>query len=103
MATRTLLVLLVLKTVAAAVSIGSGFRGGLFFASLLLGALLGKLFSTLVGVLSPPEPDSMLLAIVGMSAFGAAVIGAPLAMTFLALETTRDFAVAGPVLIGVTI
>ena len=37
-----------------------------------------------------------------MSAFGAAVIGAPLAMTFLALETTRDFAVAGTVLMAVT-
>src|SRR3954453_18959683 len=32
----------------------------------------------------------------------AAVIGAPLAMTFLALETTRDFAVAGTVLMAVT-
>lgn len=95
--------LLLLKTVAAALSIGSGFRGGLFFASLLLGALLGKLFSTFVGMTTPPEPDSMLLAIIGMSAFGAAVIGAPLAMTFLALETTRDFAVAGPVLVAVTV
>src|SRR4029450_283528 len=44
-AARMLLLLLVLKTIAAAVSIGSGFRGGLFFASLLLGALVGKLFA----------------------------------------------------------
>jgi CIC family chloride channel protein len=102
MATRTLLVLLVLKTVASAVSIGSGFRGGMFFASLLLGAVLGKLFAVLVAIVAVPEVDSMLLAIVGMSAFGAAVIGAPLAMTFLALETTRDFAVAGAVLMAVT-
>ncbi|MDQ4060561.1 MAG: chloride channel protein, partial [Pseudomonadota bacterium] len=101
-AARALLVLLVLKTVAVAVSIGSGFRGGLFFASLLLGALLGKLFAVLVALAAPPGADSMLLAIVGMSAFGAAVIGAPLAMTFLALETTRDFAVAGAVLVAVT-
>ena len=34
-----------LKSLASAVSIGSGFRGGLFFASLLLGALVGKLFA----------------------------------------------------------
>jgi CIC family chloride channel protein len=101
-ATRALLILLLLKTVAAAVSIGSGFRGGLFFASLLLGAVLGKLFAVLVASVALPEVDPMLLAIVGMSAFGAAVIGAPLAMTFLALETTRDFAVAGTVLMAVT-
>src|SRR5215208_2942890 len=100
--TRALLILLLLKTVASAVSIGSGFRGGLFFASLLLGAVLGKLFAVLVASVALPAVDPMLLATVGMSAFGAAVIGAPLAMTFLALETTRDFAVAGTVLMGVT-
>jgi chloride channel protein, CIC family len=101
-AVLALLSLLVLKTVAAAVSIGSGFRGGLFFASVLLGAVLGKLFAILIAPYALPELDPMLMAIVGMSAFGAAVIGAPLAMTFLALETTRDFAVAGAVLMAVT-
>jgi chloride channel protein, CIC family len=101
-AARMLLLLLVLKTVAAAVSIGSGFRGGLFFASLLLGALVGKLFAMGVEPLLPAGVDTMLFAIVGMSAFGAAVIGAPLAMTFLALEATRDFAVGGAVLVAVT-
>jgi chloride channel protein, CIC family len=100
--TRALLILLLLKTVASAVSIGSGFRGGLFFASLLLGAVLGKLFAVLVASVGIPAVDPMLLATVGMSAFGAAVIGAPLAMTFLAFETTRDFAVAGTVLMAVT-
>src|SRR3954454_4894408 len=98
---RALLILLLAKTAASAVSIGSGFRGGLFFASLLLGAVLGKLFAVLVAP-ATPAVDPMLLATFGMSAFGAAVIGAPLAMTFLALETTRDFAVAGTVLMAVT-
>ena len=101
-AARMLVLLLVLKAVAAAISIGSGFRGGLFFASLLLGALLGKLFALGVEPLLPAGVDTMLFAIVGMSAFGAAVIGAPLAMTFLALEATRDFAVGGAVLVAVT-
>ncbi|UFN49621.1 chloride channel protein [Roseomonas sp. OT10] len=100
MAVQTLLALLILKSVASAVSIGSGFRGGLFFASLLLGGLAGKSFALLAG-LALPGVDPMLLAIVGMSAFGTAVVGAPLAMTFLALETTRDFAVAGAVLVAV--
>ena len=100
MVLHTLLGLLVLKAVASAVSIGSGFRGGLFFASLLLGGLTGKLFAGLAG-LALPGVDPMLLAIVGMSAFGTAVVGAPLAMTFLALETTHDFAVAGAVLVAV--
>ena len=35
---ETIALIFVLKTVASIVSLGSGFRGGLFFASLLLGA-----------------------------------------------------------------
>lgn len=38
-----LVVFIGLKVLASAISIGSGFRGGLFFASLFLGAMLGKL------------------------------------------------------------
>jgi CIC family chloride channel protein len=40
-----LLLLVALKAIASAISIGSGFRGGLFFASLFLGAVLGKAFA----------------------------------------------------------
>lgn len=97
------LVLLLVKAASSIVSLGSGFRGGLFFASLLIGALGGKLFAGLLALWLPPGPDPLLLAIVGMSAFGTAVIGAPLAMTFLALETTGSLAVAGPVLAAVAV
>jgi len=97
------LLLLALKALASAISIGSGFRGGLFFASLLLGALLGKIFAGLLMLAGMPPMDPLFLALVGMSAFGTAVIGAPLAMTFLALESTGNFAVAGAVLTAVTV
>lgn len=100
---RAVLLLLVLKALASALSLGAGFRGGLFFASLLLGALLGKLFAAALPLLGLPMVDPLLLAVVGMSAFGTAVIGAPLAMTFLALESTGNFAVAGAVLTGVAV
>ncbi|MDB5413042.1 MAG: chloride channel protein [Rubritepida sp.] len=100
---RAVLLLLVLKALASALSLGAGFRGGLFFASLLLGALLGKLVAAVVPLFGLPPVDPLFLAVVGMSAFGTAVIGAPLAMTFLALESTGNFAVAGAVLAGVTV
>ena len=48
------LALLLVKSCASIVSIGSGFRGGLFFASLLIGALGGKLFAGLLAMLMPP-------------------------------------------------
>jgi len=92
-------ILLVLKLLASSVSIGAGFRGGLFFASLFLGALLGKLMAG-VGVLLSPDlaVDPVTAAVVGMSALAVAVVGGPLTMTFLALETTGNFVITGIVL-----
>lgn len=87
--TAPVLVMLIgLKVLAAAISIGSGFRGGLFFASLFLGAMLGKLVALgwmLVFGLNIP---GLVVAIIGMCAMATAVLGAPLTMAFLALETT---------------
>jgi CIC family chloride channel protein len=93
--------LLVLKALASAISIGAGFRGGLFFASLLLGALMGQIFAAFLAYAMPPGVDPTFLITVGTSAFGAAVIGAPLAMTFLALEMTGSFSLTGAVLVAV--
>jgi len=78
-----------LKSVASAVSIGSGFRGGLFFASLFLGALVGKLFAGLLAVVSTAHAVSpVVCALVGMSSLAVAIIGGPLTMGFLTLEST---------------
>lgn len=85
---------ILLKTMASAVSLGSGFRGGLFFASLLLGALVGMLYSTLAGI---PFPELALqpgtAAIAALAALGTGVIGAPFSMICLALEITGEFSV----------
>ncbi len=86
-----LALLLVLKASASAVSLGSGFRGGLFFASLFIGALTGKLFAAVMAAVLPAlAPDPLVSTIVGMSAMAVSVIGGPLTMSFLALETTGD-------------
>lgn len=80
------------KAAASAISIGSGFRGGLFFASLFLGGLLGRLYFFAAGYLNPAlPPDDLVCTLVGMTALAVAVIGAPLTMGFLALETTGNF------------
>lgn len=98
----TLVVLL--KSIASAVSIGSGFRGGLFFASLFLGAMLGKVCAILVPIVVPSiVPDTSVYATVGMAAFAVAIIGGPLTMSFLALETTGDLQLVVVVLIASTI
>ena len=93
--------LLVLKAIGSAVSIGSGFRGGLFFASLFLGALLGKLFSAVVSLApSLPLPPPIVCAIVGMSALAVAIVGGPLTMSFLALESTGSLPMTIAVLVA---
>ncbi len=87
-----LLAILALKSLASAVSIGSGFRGGLFFASLFMGALLGKIFAySAPYIFAHATLTPVIYAVVGMSAMAVAVIGGPLTMTFLALEITGDF------------
>jgi CIC family chloride channel protein len=81
--------LILAKAVASAVSIGSGFRGGLFFASLFLGALAGKLFAAGLATISATQAlPAVVCALVGMSALAVAVVGGPLTMAFLALEST---------------
>jgi CIC family chloride channel protein len=81
--------LVVLKSVASAISIGSGFRGGLFFASLFLGALVGKAFAGALATVSAAHAVSpVVCALVGMSGLAVAIIGGPLTMGFLALEST---------------
>ncbi|HEX2941731.1 MAG TPA: chloride channel protein [Rhodopila sp.] len=86
---RWVVLLVALKATASAISIGSGFRGGLFFASLFLGALLGKAFAGALALVSTAHAiPQAVCALVGMSGLAVAIIGGPLTMGFLALEAT---------------
>ena len=94
----------VLKALASIVSLGSGFRGGLFFASLLLGALGGQLFASgLVAVWPGSHANTDAYAIIAMGALSVSVIGGPLTMTLLALEVTGDLWLTTAVLIAAII
>ncbi|WP_454849779.1 chloride channel protein [Rhizobium binxianense] len=100
-AITTLVGIFLLKALASAVSIGSGFRGGLFFASLFMGALIGKLFAYAAPYFAGATLTPAVYAVVGMSSLAVAVIGGPLTMTFLALEITGDFPITALVLAAV--
>ena len=94
----------VLKIAASIVSLGSGFRGGMFFSSLLIGALGGHLLAVALTMVWPSAAfDTDAYAVIGMSALSAAVIGGPLTMTFIALETTGDLWLTTAVLIAVIV
>ncbi len=100
----TVALFFVLKIAASIVSLGSGFRGGLFFSSLLIGALGGHLLAVALATIWPDGHfDSNTYAVISMGALSAAVIGGPLTMTFIALETTGDLWLTTAVLIAVII
>ncbi|WP_247887178.1 chloride channel protein [Azospirillum sp. SYSU D00513] len=99
-----LALLLCAKIAASAVSLGSGFRGGLFSASLFLGGLFGGLLAIFTDTMLPDMGiDGALLMLVGMGAVAAGVIGAPITMVLLVLEATQDLWAASGVLMGVVI
>ena len=101
---RAVALLFVLKIVASIASLGCGFRGGMFFSSLLIGALGGHLLAVSLTMFWPTvyfDPNAY--AVIGMSALAAAVIGGPLTMIFIALETTDDLWLTAAVLVAVII
>ena len=89
---RFLLLVFVLKVVASSISLGFGFRGGLFFASLFIGSLAGQLFAgALARINGAPPIDPSDAALIGMAAMAVAIVGGPMTMSLLVLETTHDF------------
>ena len=86
-----LVFLILTKSAASVISLGFGFRGGLFFASLYLGSLLGRLFAVVLDTYAGASLDPTAASLVGMGAVAVAIVGGPLTMSFLVLETTGDF------------
>lgn len=96
---QVLLVLLGLKIAASVISLSFGFRGGLFFASLFVGSLAGQIFAGAInaaGIGLTVSPNDA--ALVGMAALSVSIVGGPMTLALLMLETTHDFGLMGVVL-----
>ncbi|HYM32985.1 MAG TPA: chloride channel protein [Candidatus Cybelea sp.] len=90
-----LLGLVAAKGFASAVSVGCGFRGGLFSAALFLGSVFGGAYGLLIARFAPELGiDYVAYTLVGMGGVAAAIIGAPITMIMLVFETTVDYPVA---------
>jgi chloride channel protein, CIC family len=92
-ALRFILLVVIVKIAASTISLGFGFRGGLFFASLFIGSLVGQLFAGVIGrvpIFAPVDPSDA--ALIGMAAMAVAIVGGPMTMSMLVLEVTHDFA-----------
>lgn len=87
-----LVLLLIAKIVASALTVGSGMRGGLFSSSLLLGTIFGTAVGAALGLIAPGlNINPVAYGLVGMAAVAAGIVGAPITMMLLVLETTGNF------------
>jgi CIC family chloride channel protein len=92
------------KALASALSIGSGFRGGLFSSSLFLGCLFGSAVGQTINLAIPyAHVDPTAYTLVGMGAVAAAIVGAPATMVLLVLELTANFTIAAGLVVAVII
>lgn len=107
-----LLALLVAKTVATALTLGSGFGGGVFSPSLFLGAMVGGAVGAIAGTVIPPLVglENVIqfagvgaYALVGMGAFAGAVLGAPISTILIMFELTGDYHLTMGVMVGTVV
>jgi CIC family chloride channel protein len=97
----TMTIVVVLKLVATAVSVGSGFSGGIFAPSLVLGALLGGLVGWSANILWPEQATSLPgYALVGMGALVSGATLAPITAIFTIFELTYSFEIILPLMIS---
>lgn len=91
--------LIFMKTIAAAITLGSGGNGGNFGPSLFVGAYLGYVFARVVnvtGLSHLPESNFMLVAMAGIL---SGVFYAPLTAIFLIAEITGGYGLMIPLMI----
>lgn len=97
-----LLVIFVAKGAATIIAFGFGIPGGIFGATIFIGAALGGLLSEVTQLLYPTLGFSHeIIIITTMAAMISAVIGAPIAMILIVIEITGDFQIVSIVMLAV--
>ena len=96
--------LLAAKMAATAISLGSGFGGGVFSPSLFLGAMMGGSYGLVAASIFPElASDQGAYTIVGMAAVAGAVLGAPISTIMIVFEMTGDYALTIALMVATAI
>ncbi|EDQ33671.1 Chloride channel protein EriC [Hoeflea phototrophica DFL-43] len=99
-----MLTLIVMKTLATAITLAARFGGGIFSPSLYLGAMTGGAFGLIAaGVFPDLASSEALYSILGMGAVAGAVLGAPISTTVIVFELTGGYALSIALLLTVAI
>jgi CIC family chloride channel protein len=96
--------MLVGKTLATSVVIGSGLSGGMFAPALFVGGMSGGVIGTLAQRLFPSvvaEPGGYVL--VGMAAFFAGIANAPIGPLVMVCELTQGYGLLAPLMLATAV
>ena len=103
LALNEVVIFVVLKTAAVAVTMAGRMGGGVFSPSLMIGALTGLAFGLVATSIFPDVSGSVTLyALAGMGAVAAAVLGAPISTTLIVFELTGDWQTGLAVMVAVS-
>jgi CIC family chloride channel protein len=95
-----ILILILGKILATAVTIGSGFSGGMFAPGLFVGGMTGGLVGKLCQALRPELSSSQgAFVMVGMSAFFASAAKAPIGPMIMVCEITQGYDLLAPLML----
>ncbi len=94
-----LIVWLLLKILCTSITLGSGGSGGVFFPSLVMGAITG---AALHGFLSPylPVAELEIYVMVGMAAFVSGTTHGPIAAILVLCEMSHQYTIILPLMAG---
>ncbi len=95
-----LLALVFLKSIATAITLGSGGAGGVFAPALFIGAVIGGAYGGIMHSLLPESTATAgAYATIGIGAFLAASTHAPMTAIFLLFEMTGNYEIIVPVML----
>lgn len=101
---QAILIILILKFVATAITVSCRFGGGVFSPGLFVGVFVGAAYGLIIGDLVPAtNAGAGYYAMVGMGAAAGAIMGAPISTTLIAFEITGDYRMAISLLVAVSI
>ncbi|WP_425407777.1 chloride channel protein [Hyphococcus sp.] len=99
-----LMILVLMKCAATAVTLSCRFGGGVFSPGLVIGAFAGAAFGAILGVAFPGLTASpVYYAMIGMGAAAGAILGAPISTTLIVFEMTGDYSITIALMVAVAI
>jgi len=99
-----LIVLVVMKCAATAITLSCRFGGGVFSPGLVIGAFAGAAFGAALGEAFPGATASpVYFAMIGMGAVGGAILGAPISTTLIVFEMTGEYGITISLMVAVAL